>query len=157
MHQDMEATAGEILAVCVRERRGIPKLPQPRITLLEDLGVEGDRHAGSRTRQVSLLEQEVLDDLAAVGMPVAPGVLGENLTVRGLAFARLHPGDRLRAGAEVVLEVVEPRTPCRTLTPVDVRLPEAIVGRAGLLCRVIRGGELTPGDAILREPFGGEF
>lgn len=141
---------GEILSVSLNPRRGIPKLPQPEIELLADHGVEGDRHAGSRSRQVSLLEQEVLDALVAVGMPVGPGVLGENLLVQGLPFAHLAPGERLGAGAEVVLEVVEPRTPCKQLTPVDPRLPEAIVGRAGILCRVLQGGRLRPGDRIER-------
>jgi MOSC domain-containing protein YiiM len=152
MHQEFEPAEGEILAVSRSGRRGIPKLPQAQVTLTEDFGVEGDRHAGSRTRQVSLLEQEVLDALAAEGMPVGPGVLGENLTVRGLPFSRLRPGDRLRVGPEALLEVTEPRTPCKTLTPIDPRLPEMIVGRAGLLCRVIRGGVLTPGDRIEPEP-----
>ena len=151
MHQEFEPAAGVILAVSLSERRGIPKLPQTQISLVEDFGVDGDRHAGSRTRQVSLMEQEVLDALAAEEMPVGPGILGENLTVRGLRFSQLRPGDRLRAGPDAVLEVSEPRTPCKTLTPVDPRLPDAIQGRAGLLCRVIRGGILHPGDRIVCE------
>ena len=150
MNPDSVPSPGEILSVSLSPRRGIPKLPQPEIELLADHGVDGDRHAGSRNRQVSLLEQEVLDALAAMGMPVGPGVLGENLLVRGLPFARLVPGDRLQLGADVLLEVVEPRTPCKQLTPVDPRLPEAIVGRAGILCRVLQGGRLRPGDRIER-------
>lgn len=141
---------GEILSVSLNPRRGIPKFPQPEIELLADHGVNGDRHAGSRSRQVSLLEQEVLSSLSDLGMPVGPGVLGENLLVQGLPFARLATGDRLRVGADVLLEVVEPRTPCKQLTPVDPRLPEAIVGRAGILCRVLQGGRLRPGDRIER-------
>jgi MOSC domain-containing protein YiiM len=150
MHHDLEAAVGTVIAVCVRPERGIPKLPQAEVTLEADCGIVGDRHAGSRNRQVSLIEQEVLDDLASAGMPVGPGILGENITVQGLSVARLCPGERLHAGGEVVLEVVEPRTPCRTLTPVDPRLPEAIQGRAGILCRVLRGGALRPGDRIER-------
>lgn len=132
-------------------KKGIPKLPQPDVSLLADYGIEGDRHAGSHKRQVSLLEQEVLDDLAAQGMSVGPGVLAENVLVRGLAFSQLHPGDLLRAGPDVLLEVVEPRTPCKQLTPVDPRLPGAIEGRAGILCRVLEGGRLVPGDQLERE------
>ena len=149
MHQEFEPAEGVILAVSRSERRGIPKLPQTEVLLGEDFGVEGDRHAGSRTRQVSLMEQEVLDALAAEGMPVGPGILGENLTVRGLRFSQLHPGDRLFVGPDAVLEVSEPRTPCKTLAPVDPRLPDAIQGRAGLLCRVIRGGIVKSGDRIV--------
>ena len=144
-----EGERGEVVAVCIREQRGIPKVPQPLATLVADHGLAGDRHAGSRTRQVSLLDEALLEELAALGMPVAPGALGENLTVRGLSFAALRPGDRLRVGGQVLLEVVEPRVPCRTLTPIDPRLPELIVGRAGLLCRVLTGGPVAPGDAVL--------
>jgi len=143
--------AGEVIAVCRSAARGIPKLPQAEVTLRADFGVEEDRHGGSRSRQVSLLEAEVLEALREMGMAVAPGVLGENITTRGLRYADLRPGDRLRAGAAVVLEVMEPRTPCKTLTPVDARLPQAIEGRAGLLCRVAAGGVLRPGDGIARE------
>jgi len=150
MHQELEPLEGTILAVSVRPSRGIPKLPQAEVRILPDYGLEGDRHAGSRMRQVSLLEAEVLDDLAAEGMPVGPGVLGENITVRGLPFRLLRPGDRLRLGATALLEVVEPRTPCRTLTPVDARLPTAIEGRAGLLCRVLEEGTVASGDTITR-------
>jgi molybdopterin adenylyltransferase len=150
MQPDSNPLRGEVVAVSSSPRKGIPKLPQPEVTLLADHGIEGDRHAGSRTRQVSLLEQEVLDDLAAQGMHVGPGVLAENVLVAGLAFAELSPGDRLRAGSEALLEVVEPRTPCRQLTPVDPRLPGAVEGRAGILCRVLHGGRLAPGDQIER-------
>lgn len=148
MNEDLEPAVGEVIAVCVRLDRGIPKLPQLEAMLEVDCGIVGDRHAGSRNRQVSLIQQEVLDDLAAMGMPVGPGVLGENLTVRGLPFARLSAGDRLVVGSDALLEVVEPRAPCSTLTPVDARLPDAIQGRAGILCRVLRGGWLRPGDRI---------
>ena len=72
---DLDVQAGEVLAVCVRLARGIPKLPQAEVTLEADCGIVGDRHAGSRNRQVSLIEQEVLEELAAMGMPVGPGVL----------------------------------------------------------------------------------
>ena len=139
---------GEIVAVSCSPRKGIPKLPQTQVLLVADHGIEGDRHAGSRTRQVSLLEHSVLHDLSSQGMPVDPGVLGENLLVHGLPFDRLLPGDRLQIGDEILLEVVEPRTPCRQLTAVDPRLPAAIEGRAGLLCRVLEGGLLSPGTRI---------
>jgi MOSC domain-containing protein YiiM len=154
MSPDSDLPPGTILAVSQSPRRGIPKLPQAEVLLVADHGIEGDRHAGSRRRQVSLLEDEVLDDLRALGMPVAAGVLAENLLVRGLPFSRLAPGDRLRAGEEALLEVVEPRTPCKQLTPVDPRLPEAVVGRAGILCRVVLGGRVRPGDRLELESRG---
>ncbi|MGV3720282.1 MAG: hypothetical protein ACO1SX_05165, partial [Actinomycetota bacterium] len=74
MHHDFEAAVGEVIAVCVCAERGIPKAPRAGVTLEADCGIVGDRHAGSRNRQVSLIEHEVLDDLAAAGMPVGPGV-----------------------------------------------------------------------------------
>lgn len=148
MDQQRSVSRGEIIAVCISARRGIPKVPQAQVEVLEDYGIRGDRHAGSRTRQISLLEQEVLDDLTAEGVGVTPGLLGENITVRGIPFQAVRPGDRLGAGVEVVLEVIEPRVPCRTLSPVDARLPQTLVGRAGLLCRVVHGGKLQPGDEV---------
>ncbi len=139
---------GEIVATCLSPRKGIPKLAQLSVTLVEDLGVEGDRHAGSRTRQVSLMEQEVLDSLAADGMAVGPGVLGENLTVRGMSLNNLPIGSRLRIGPEALIEVTAPRTPCMTLRPVDPRLPASLFGRCGLLGKVVTGGTIRPGDTV---------
>lgn len=93
-----------------------------------------------------------------LGRTLAPGTFGENLTVAGLESARLNIGDRLHIG-EVVLEVTAPRIPCVTLAtrmgdPAFVkRFRHA--ERPGLYCRVIRPGEVRPGQPVELEPYAG--
>lgn len=93
-----------------------------------------------------------------LGRTLAPGTFGENLTIAGLESARLNIGDRLQIG-EVTLEVTAPRIPCVTLAtrmgdPAFVkRFRHA--ERPGLYCRVIRPGEVWPGQPVELEPYPG--
>ena len=78
----------------------------------------------------------------------APGTFGENLLIEGLDFRGLRAGERLAVGPRVVLEIHDVREPCDTLKSLDARFPELMVGRSGFVCRVVRGGELEPGQAV---------
>lgn len=114
---------------------------------MADFGLEGDRHAGRPQRQVSILNAETVDELARAGMPVEPGVLGENITVEGVAVMQLQDGTRLRIG-EAELEITGDRPACRELLEVHVDALKALVGRTGKMARVVRGGTVRPGDPI---------
>ncbi len=96
---------------------GVPKLPVPeaRITIN---GVAGDRQRnpdihGGPDRAVCLFSLEVIEALQAEGHSIKPGSSGENLTIDGLDWAHLQPGDRLRIGDDVRLEIVKYTEPCR--------------------------------------------
>ena len=98
-------------------------------------------------RQVSILNAETVTELAQAGMPVTPGVLGENITVEGLPVMQLTDGERLRIG-EAELEITGDRPACRELLGVHRRALKAMVGRTGMMARVVRGGTVRPGDPI---------
>src|SRR6266513_4165611 len=115
------------------------KLPQPEGRLIADFGLEGDRHAGRPLRQVSILNAETVSELAQAGMPVEPGVLGENITVEGVPVMQLDEGTRLRVG-EAELEITGDRPACRELLGVHEDALKAMVGRTGKMARVVRGG-----------------
>ena len=101
---------------------------QPAITLLAGLGVEGDAHMGvtvkhrSRVRadptqpnlrQVHLIHGELLDELTGAGFRVGPGVMGENVTTRGIDLLGLP---RARAHrAQAIVEITGLRNPCSQL------------------------------------------
>lgn len=96
---------------------GVPKLPVPaaRITIH---GLVGDRQRsvgihGGPDRAVCLFSLEVIEALRAEGHAIAPGSSGENLTLAGVEWAQLKPGDRLRIGETVRLEIVSYTAPCR--------------------------------------------
>jgi MOSC domain-containing protein YiiM len=127
--------------------REFRKLPQPEGHLIADFGLQGDRHAGRPLRQVSLLNAETVAELAEAGMPVAPGVLGENFTVEGVPVMQLNDGSRLRIG-DVELEITGDRPACKELLAVHSNALKAMVGRTGKMARVVKGGVVRPGDPI---------
>jgi MOSC domain-containing protein YiiM len=68
--------------------------------------------------------------------------------IDGLDFAPLRPGNRLRLGAEVVIELTDVREPCGTLKSVDRRFPNLMLGRSGFVCSVVQEGLLRSGDPV---------
>src|SRR5215471_17564257 len=67
-------------------------------------GIVGDgwRHPqfhGIPKRAILLITCEGLDEISAMGFPVYPGALGENLTTRGLDRRGLRIGQRFRCGS----------------------------------------------------------
>jgi ferredoxin-NADP reductase/MOSC domain-containing protein YiiM len=81
------------------------------------------------------------------------GVFGENLTVDGLADDRVCIGDRYRIGA-AEFEVTQPRVTCYRvgLRLGEPQLPALLVAhhRPGFYLRVLAGGRLQAGDAIVK-------
>ena len=96
---------GTIEAVCVSDRRGIPKSAVSEIVLEKNHGIIGDAHAGPGNRQVSLLPRESIETVKAVLPGLEDGAFAENVITAGVDLRALAVGSRLRLGDEVVLEV----------------------------------------------------
>jgi MOSC domain-containing protein YiiM len=127
---------------------------------LADDAVMDKKHHGGPDQAVYLYGQEDYSWWSAeLGVELAPGTFGENLTVAGLECSDLHIGDRLRIGA-VTVELTAPRIPCGTLAarmgdPGFVkRFRHA--ERPGVYCRVITPGAVQAGDPVTLEPYTGE-
>ena len=116
--------------------------------VIEDLGIEGDRYAIKRgfnraKRQVLMMDKETIDLLG-----LNPGTVRENITTEGMDIYSLAPGQRVRIGAEVELEVTELCNPCERMDAVRPGLKDELEGRRGMLTRVARGGDIAVGDGI---------
>jgi MOSC domain-containing protein YiiM len=113
------------------------------VQALEGEGLEGCKHArpGSR-RQVLLVEGEVLDNVG-----VAPGVVMENVTTRGIRLNELAEGQRLAVG-QALFEVVGPCEGCSRMDQIRSGLQEELRDRRGTLCSVVEGGWIRRGDSI---------
>src|SRR5262249_36980107 len=97
---------------------------------------------------------ELLALLRAEGHPAGPGGLGENVTTVGIDLGALAPGDRLRLGAEVEIEIASRVEPCRNIAAgfVDGKYsrisPKLAPSHARLYARVLRAGRLRAGDSV---------
>ena len=115
--------------------------------LVTGLGLNGDKHAvASSHRQVLLADQEALDEVG-----VAPGTIKENLTVEGLNVMGLSVGTRIRLGASAVLEITQVCEPCFRMDEIRTGLKDELIGRRGMVSRVIAGGAIRVGDPIALE------
>ncbi len=137
-----------ITGVFVGAQSGAAKTPVESALLIAEHGAQGDCHAGTHPlRHVSLFAQEVLSAIQPDGFNVEAGQLSANLFTENLSLDELPVGARLRIG-DVLLEIVERRKPCRSITKIDHRLTKRLVGQCGQLARVLHGGVITVGDAI---------
>jgi len=167
--------AGIVIAVSRSPGHTMSKPNEGSIRLLTGLGVEGDAHLGTTVkhrsrvakdptvpnlRQVHLIHAELHDELAATGFHLAPGIMGENVTTRGIDLLGLPTGTRLRLGAEALVEVTGLRNPCYQLNGLQPGLMKAtldrdadgnLVRKAGVMAVVLSAGEIRPGDPIAVE------
>ncbi len=129
------------LQICATHRAPMQKINPARA--LENLGLEGDRHAmPDGKRQVLLMPAEVLDKL---DIPV--GAVKENITTRGIDLMRLGSGTRLQIG-DALFELTKVCEPCSRMDEIRRGLQDELEGQRGMLARVLRGGELRVGDVI---------
>lgn len=119
--------------------------PVPSATLSAGVGLDGDKHASSASkRQLLLADKEVLDALG-----LTPGTIKENLTVEGLDVMGLRAGSRLGLGAEAIVEITSVCEPCFRMDEIRLGLKSELEGKRGMNSRVIAGGTIAVGDAIV--------
>ena len=106
------------------------------------LGLKAARTRGRESGEVLLMDEETLRSFG-----LAPGIVRENVTTEGLEVNGLRVGQKLKIG-EVELEVSLVCDPCEQIEALREGLQEAMEGKRGMLCRVLRGGLLRRGDAI---------
>ena len=128
-------------------KKQVPMEEVREARVLADFGLEGCAHAQpGGTRQILLVDRETLE-----AMELQPGVLRENITTNGLNVNSLPIGQQLRLG-EALLEVTMVCTPCNQMERIRPGLRKELWGRRGMLCRVLQGGRIRPGDPIAKLP-----
>jgi MOSC domain-containing protein YiiM len=143
-----------------RSSGGVPKLPigEAKVTVS---GLAGDsqrdrRYHGGPTRALSLYSLELIEALVAEGHPVAPGTLGENVTITGLDWTLMRPGS-LGAIGPVRIEVTSFASPCRNirgsfLDEEFTRISQKMhPGWSRVYARVLTEGLIRVGDAVMIE------
>lgn len=144
--------AGEVRWIGLRPARDVPMREVESAEAVAGRGLVGDRYrSGSGKRGITLIQAEHLPAIAALAGrdALAPATLRRNLVVAGLPLIALK-GLRFRIG-EVLCEGIGPCDPCSRME--DALGPggyNAMRGHGGLCARILEGGTLRVGDAVVR-------
>ena len=145
--------AGRVQWIGLRPAREVPMLPVDAVEAETDGGLAGDRYAGgSGKRGVTLIQAEHLPVIAALSghAEVAPATFRRNLLVSGIPLVALK-GRRFRIG-EVLLEGTDSCDPCsRMEAALGPGGYNAMRGMGGLCARIVEGGAIRIGDAVVAE------
>ncbi len=138
-----------VSAVCVSEKRKMRKTEQDSVMLIRNYGVEGDAHAGSENRQLSILLEKSLSKMEAEGIHTSPGCCGENIDIAGdIDPHALVPGVKLKLGKSAVVLITEIGKD-NSDGHADNVIRNNIFPREGIFAKVLTGGEVKPGDQVL--------
>ena len=138
---------GQVMAVCISERKGSQKKEISEGHFIEEFGIENDAHAGKWHRQVSLLSYETIEAFKERGAEIGDGAFGENVIVKGIDLVRLPVGTRLSCG-DILLEVTQIGKECHSHCEIFKKMGECIMPANGIFTRVLHGGVMKEGDEI---------
>ncbi|HEY1412155.1 MAG TPA: MOSC domain-containing protein [Rhodopila sp.] len=139
---------GQVIWIGLRPARRQPLLPVTHAELDPVNGLAGD-HGTSRTRQVTLIQQEHLTAIAAyLGLaPIDPALLRRNILVRGINLHALK--DRAFHLGSARLIATGACHPCSRME--ELLGPggyNAVRFHGGITARVLAAGHVRIGDAI---------
>lgn len=154
---DASAGIGIVEGIFTAPAAGAPIVGHERIVAIAGVGLEGDRYAGqvghySRDhkvdRDITLIEAEEIEGLAGAGIQLGPGETRRNVTTRGIRLNELV-GRRFRVGGVECLgtKLCEPCLYLAEMVGKPIVAP--LVHRGGLRARIVVGGEIALGDAVV--------
>ncbi|AND85973.1 MOSC domain-containing protein [Clostridium tyrobutyricum] len=138
----------KVLAVNISEKKGVVKHPIEKGYFKENYGLSGDAHAGNWHRQVSLLAQESIDKMKALGVKgLGSGKFAENLTTEGVILYELPVGTKIKVG-EALMEVTQIGKECHKGCAIKNLVGDCIMPREGIFAKVLNSGWIKPQDEI---------
>lgn len=136
-----------VVAVNISEKKGERKTPVTAVDLLVNHGIAGDAHAGDWHRQVSLLAEESIDKMRALGLNVNAGDFAENITTRGINLVSLPVGSLLQVG-ESLLEITQIGKECHNRCAIYYQAGDCVMPKEGVFAKVVTGGTVRPIDEV---------
>ncbi len=154
---NISATILEGEWIATEVQTGIDKRPISGAVRFENEQVHGDvigdksAHGGYDQAVYAYAREDADWWEQQIALTIENGRFGENLTTQGVDVSAAVIGERWRIGS-VILEVSQPRIPCRTFAGFWKR-PTLIkefmaAGKPGTYLRIIQEGEITAGDEI---------
>ena len=139
---------GKIVAICISKKKGVQKKDIKRCKLIENHGLEGDAHAGSWHRQISLLSKEARSVMENKGVKLNDGDFGENLLTEGIDYANVKVGSKLRLGKDALVRVTQIGKECHDRCSIYYQVGDCIMPREGIFAEVLKGGIIKINDDI---------
>ena len=139
---------GKIVAICISEKKGVQKKDIKKCRLIENYGLEGDAHAGSWHRQISLLSIEGRLVMENKGIKLDAGDFGENVLTEGVDFANIMVGNELRLGGDALVRVTQIGKECHDRCNIYYQVGDCIMPREGIFAEVLKSGEIKVDDEI---------
>lgn len=137
----------EVLAINISETTGVVKKPVSEANFIPG-GIEGDAHCGlDDIKQVSLLADESVDKMRAMGLTLGTGAFAENITTRGIELKTLPIGTKLKIGS-TVQEISRIGKECHQGCAIKQQTGTCVMPTEGIFTKVIEGGTVRPGDEI---------
>jgi MOSC domain-containing protein YiiM len=139
---------GKIVAICISKKKGVQKKDVKQCRLIENYGLEGDAHAGSWHRQISLLSIEGRLVMENKGVKLDAGDFGENVLTKGVEFANIMVGNKIRLGKDALVRVTQIGKECHDRCNIYYQVGDCIMPREGIFAEVLKGGEIKVDDVI---------
>ena len=140
-----------ITSINISPKKGTFKQPVEQAELRIDHGIVGDAHAGNWHRQISLLAEESIDKMTALGLSdLTPGKFAENITTQGISLFTLPVGTVLTLGACRV-EVTQIGKECHQHCEIYKKVGQCIMPQEGIFVKVLTSGVIKNGDEIVVE------
>jgi MOSC domain-containing protein YiiM len=143
-----ETQRGRVLAVNISEKKGTKKSNIGSCTVVKDFGLKGDAHAGPWHRQISLLANESIEKMKAMGLKVGYGDFAENITTEGIDLVHLPIGTTLRVGKSILLRVTQIGKECHQRCAIYYQAGDCVMPKEGIFAEVLSEGEIQVGDHI---------
>jgi MOSC domain-containing protein YiiM len=137
----------KVVSINISDKTGVIKLPVEQAEFIEG-GIKGDAHFGlDEIRQVSLLADESVDKMRAMGLKLGAGVFAENITTQGIELKTLPIGTKLKIG-ETIQAVSKIGKECHHGCAIKQQTGTCVMPTEGIFTKVIQGGTVRPGDPI---------
>ncbi|MBB6215814.1 MOSC domain-containing protein YiiM [Anaerosolibacter carboniphilus] len=140
---------GKVIAINISEKKGVPKKTIEQGMFRVDHGLEGDAHAGNWHRQVSLLGNESIEKMKAIGIEgLCTGKFAENITTEGIELWTLPIGTKIQIG-ETIQEVTQIGKECHTKCAIFHQVGNCVMPTEGIFTKVLKDGIIKAGDEII--------
>ncbi|MGC9042846.1 MAG: MOSC domain-containing protein [Myxococcota bacterium] len=138
---------GKVLSINISRHKGEKKRQILSARLIENFGIEGDAHAGSSIRQVSMLFESDIKRMKERGLEIGFGDFAENITADMNGDINIVIGTRILIN-DCLLEVTQIGKDCHTRCNIFKQVGFCVMPESGIFMKVISGGEIKIGDNI---------